>query len=95
MDTYFYVYIMSNKNNSVLYTGMTNNLKKRVFEHREKVIKGFTRNYNVTKLVYYEVFMDSLNAIQREKQIKGGSRKKKFELVNSVNPGWKDLYDEL
>ncbi len=93
MDTYFYVYIMSNKNNSVLYTEIINDLKRRLFEHREKLIKGFTRNYNVTKLVHYEVFRDSLNAIHREKQIKGGSRNKKIDLVISANPGWKDLYD--
>ena len=86
---------MTNKNNSVLYTGMTNNLIRRVYEHKEKIIDGFTKKYNCTKLVYYEIFNDSYNAIAREKQIKAGSRKKKIDLINAVNPEWKDLYDDL
>lgn len=95
MDKQYYVYIMTNKNNTVLYTGVTNDLRRRVYEHKEKLIKGFTKKYNITKLVYFEVFRDIKNAIRREKQIKAGSRAKKIELVNSRNSGWEDLYDRL
>ncbi len=95
MNKQYYVYIMTNNNNSVLYTGMTNNLIRRVYEHKEKIIDGFTKKYNCTKLVYYEIFNDPYNAIAREKQIKAGSRKKKIDLINSMNPNWKDLYDDL
>ena len=95
MEKQYYVYIMTNKNNTVLYTGITNDLKRRVYEHKEKLAEGFTKQYNITKLVYYEVFQDSYHAIQREKKIKGGSREKKIELVNTINSQWKDLYDEL
>ena len=95
MNKQCYVYIMTNKNNSVIYTGMTNNLIRRVYEHKEKMIDGFTKKYNCTKLVYYEIFNDPYNAIAREKQIKAGSRKKKIDLINAVNPEWKDLYDDL
>jgi putative endonuclease len=76
----------------VLYTGFTNDLARRVFEHREKLIKGFTSRYNIKKLVYYELFENPSVAIAREKQIKGGSRQKKINLINNVNPEWKDLY---
>ncbi|MDZ7359046.1 MAG: GIY-YIG nuclease family protein [candidate division KSB1 bacterium] len=93
MDKQFYVYIMTNKNNTVIYTGVTNNLKRRVYEHKAKLVEGFTKKYNIDKLVYYEIFEDSYNAIAREKQIKGGSRQKKIDLINSVNKDWKDLYD--
>jgi putative endonuclease len=86
---------MSNKSNNVLYTGMTNNPIRRVYEHKEKIIDGFTKKYNCTKLVYYEIFNDPYNAIAREKQIKAGSRKKKIDLINAMNPKWKDLYDDL
>ena len=95
MEKQFYVYIMTNKINSVLYTGITNDLKRRVYEHREKLAEGFTKRYSLTKLVYYEIFHDSINAIQREKQIKSGSRQKKVELIHAMNPEWKDLYDDL
>jgi len=91
----FFVYIMTNKNNSVLYTGVTNNLVRRVYEHKEKIIEGFTKKYNCSKLVWYETFKDSYNAIAKEKQIKAGSRRKKLELINKMNPEWKDLYDDL
>ena len=91
----YYVYIIVNKRNSVLYTGVTNDLKKRVYEHKAKLIDGFTKKYNVRKLVYYEVFSDIYNAIAREKQIKGGSRKRKIHLIDSVNSDWRDLYEEL
>ncbi len=86
---------MTNKNDSVLYTGVTSDLIRRVYEHKEKMIDGFTKRYNVNKLVYYEEYNEILNAIEREKQIKAGSRKKKLELVNKMNPGWKDLYQEI
>ena len=95
MDKHYYLYIMTNKNNTVLYTGITSDLKRRIYEHREKLAEGFTKRYNLTKLVYYEVFQDSLNAIQREKQIKGGSRRKKVALINDMNPAWKDLDEDL
>ena len=71
---------------------MTNNLVKRVYEHKEKLINGFTKKYNCTKIVYYEIFSDPYNAIAREKQIKAGSRKKKIDLINSMNTKWMDLY---
>jgi len=95
MERQAYVYIMTNKRNSVLYTGVTSNLKKRIYEHKNKITKGFTKKYNVTKLVYYEVFQDIYHAIEREKQIKGGSRQKKIELINNMNSEWKDLYPDL
>ena len=91
----YYVYIMTNKNNSVLYTGMTNDLMRRVYEHREKLVEGFTTKYNVGKLVYFEIFRDVESAILREKQIKGGSRAKKLDLINDFNKDWRDLYDAL
>jgi putative endonuclease len=90
-----YVYIMTNKRNTVLYTGVTSNLIKRVYEHKEKLVEGFTKRYKIKKLVYYEVFADITNAISREKQIKAGSRRKKIELIESMNKEWKDLYSEL
>jgi putative endonuclease len=95
MSKQSYVYIMTNEWNKVLYTGITNNLLRRVFEHREKLHKGFTERYNVTKLVYFETFEDIEWAIQREKQIKSGPRQKKLELVNAVNPEWQDLYPTI
>ena len=96
METNQYcVYIMTNKVNTVLYTGITNDIRRRVYEHRQKLIEGFTKKYNIVKLVYYEAFADCTSAIQREKQIKAGSRKKKEELINSINREWYDLYDKL
>jgi len=91
----FFVYIMTNKYNKVLYTGVTNDLVSRIHEHREKLIDGFTSRYNVTKLVYFENHVDPLSAIQREKQIKSGSRKKKVQLIERKNPKWLDLYPDL
>ncbi len=85
MNRQYYIYIMTNKRNTAVYTGVTNALKRRVYEHKEKRVDGFTKKYNITKLVYYEVFEDIENAILREKQIKGGSRQKKIELINSMN----------
>lgn len=95
MDKQYYVYITTNSSNAVLYTGVTNDLKRRIYEHKEKKIEGFTKKYNVTKLVYYEIGNDVNGAISREKQIKGGSRNKKIQLINDFNPEWKDLYDGL
>lgn len=95
MDRQYCVYILTNKNNHVLYTGVTNDLKRRVYEHREKLVEGFTKKYKVDKLVYYEVLQDPESAIAREKQIKDGSRAKKVALVNEFNPGWNDLYDNI
>ncbi len=95
MDQQFYVYIMTNKNNRVLYTGITNDLQRRVYEHKEKLVNGFTKKYNVSKLIYYEIFEDPENAILREKKIKAGSRQKKIDLINDMNTEWKDLYGEL
>jgi len=91
----YYVYIMTSKHKKVLYTGVTNNLKKRVYEHKTKSVPGFTKKYNINSLIYYEVFNDIYNAITREKQIKAGSRRKKIYLIESMNPLWKDLYDDL
>ena len=90
----YYVYILAN-NSKTLYIGVTNNLKRRVYEHKEKLINGFTTKYNINKLVYYEVYEDISNAISREKQIKSGSRQKKINLINNINKEWKDLYEEL
>jgi putative endonuclease len=90
-----YVYIMANPANTVVYTGVTSDLKRRVWQHREKTMDGFTRRYNVVKLVYYEVADDITSAIAREKQIKGGSRQDKEALVNSINPDWRDLYNDI
>lgn len=85
------VYIMANKINTTLYTGVTNDLKRRVYEHKQNVKKGFTSRYKLHKLVYYEVTNDIKAAIQREKQIKGGSRQNKIDLINKSNPDWIDL----
>jgi putative endonuclease len=95
MDKHYFVYIMTNKHNKVLYTGITSDLKKRVYEHKEKLIPGFTKKYNVSKLVYYEIYQDPENAIVREKQIKAGSRQKKNDLINSVNGEWLDWYMKI
>ena len=89
----YYVYIMTNVGNDVLYVGVTNDIVRRVYEHKNGVVDGFTKKYNVNKLVYAEECGDIYAAISREKQIKGWSRKKKFDLINSINPGMKDLYE--
>ena len=85
--------MMANAHNTVLYTGVTNDLQRRVLEHKEAK-SGFTKKYNVTKLVYFEYGDDVNAAILREKQIKAGSRQKKIDLINRINPEWKDLFDE-
>jgi len=95
MANQYFVYLMTNKNNTVIYTGVTNDLKRRVYEHKEKMTNGFTKKYNVNKLVYFEFTSDINSAIQREKQIKAGSRQKKIDLINSMNKEWKDLYNEI
>ena len=95
MDKLFAIYIMTNKRDGVLYTGVTNDLKRRAFEHREDLVPGFSRRYNLHKLVYFETTSDAYSAINREKQIKAGSRAKKIALVNAANPEWRDLYDEI
>jgi putative endonuclease len=87
------VYILSNANNKVLYTGVTNDLERRCFEHKQKKIKGFTQKYNVDKLVYFEKFDFVDLAIKREKQIKGYSRMKKITLIEQINDGWNDLFN--
>ena len=89
----YYVYIMTNRSRT-LYTGVTNNLYRRVYEHKNKLIGGFTKKYNITKLVWYEVTSEITSAIVREKQIKGWLRKKKNALIESINPEWKDLSEE-
>lgn len=94
-DKQYYVYILTNYTNTVLYTGVTNNLVRRVYEHKEHLVKGFTLKYNVNKLVYYEATEDVNSAISREKQIKAGSRQKKIDLINNFNPEWKDLYPKI
>ncbi len=95
MEKVYCVYILTNKRNTVLYTGVTGDLRARVHQHREKLLSGFTSRYNVSKLVYYEAGYDVSGAIIREKQIKAGSRRKKLELINQFNPRWRDLYDDL
>lgn len=88
----YYVYILTNSNHTVLYTGVTNDLERRCFEHKQKKLKGFTQKYNVDKLVYYASFDLIDNAIAREKQIKGYSRIKKLALINQFNEKWQELY---
>ncbi len=89
------IYILTNKKNGTLYTGVTSNLSKRIFEHKNEITKSFTAKYNCKILVYFEQFEDMENAILREKQLKSGSRKKKIALIESMNPNWKDLYDDI
>ena len=91
----YYVYIMTNQTYTALYTGVTSDLLKRVYEHKDKVTDGFTKRYQVNKLVYYEIFSDPQNAITREKQIKDRARQKKIELIERMNPQWRDLAEEL
>lgn len=90
-----YVDILTNKYNRVLYTGVTSDLTKRISEHKSKLVEGFTKKYNCTKLVYYEVCGGILEAIAREKQIKGGSRKRKIALIQKLNPQWLDLSHQI
>lgn len=87
----FYVYIMTNKSHTVLYTGVTNDIVRRNYEHKNKLVRGFTEKYNVNKLIYYKQFGTAPGAIAEEKRVKGWVRKKKVDLINGINPGWKDL----
>jgi putative endonuclease len=91
----YYVYILTTTKNTVLYTGVTNDLIRRTYEHKNNLVDGFTKRYNVHKLVYYETGEDILAAIEREKQIKGWNRDKKAALIIDFNPDWHDLYDEI
>jgi len=95
MNKTFFVYIMTNPRKTVLYTGITNNLPRRVYEHKEKLTPGFASRYNVTDLVYYEMAATAEAAIAREKQLKAGPRRRKIELIKSMNPTWRDLSAEL
>jgi len=90
-----YIYIMTNKSNTTLYIGVTSNLVKRVYEHKNTLVDGFTKRYNLKKLVYYEVYDDIGEAIKREKQLKSWKRDWKDKLINDVNLDWIDLYDEI
>src|SRR3989339_1664887 len=87
----YYVYLLTNWNNTVMYVGMTNNLIRRIYEHKNKLVKGFTEKYNVNKLVYFEETQDVIAALVREKEIKKWRREKKNQLVNRINPTWKEL----
>jgi len=91
----YYVYLLTNWNNGVMYVGVTNNLKRRIYEHKNKLIEGFTEKYNVNKLVYFEQTQDIYTAITREKEIKKWRREKKNQLVNKSNAGWQDLSEML
>ncbi|HOX41353.1 MAG TPA: GIY-YIG nuclease family protein [bacterium] len=91
----YYIYILTNFKNTVLYIGVTNDLIRRAYEHKHKLVKGFTAKYNVGKLVYFEQYSDPRDAIEREKQLKAGSRKKKIDLVTKENPEFIDLYYDL
>jgi len=90
-----FIYIASNESGNVLYTGVTNHLKRRMFEHKNGTFEGFTKKYRVDRLLYYEVFGDITKAIHREKQIKAGSRMKKVRLISAFNPAWIDLYAKI
>jgi putative endonuclease len=91
----FYVYILTNKNNNVLYTGVTRDLRRRIYQHKHKVHDGFTNRYNVNKLIYYETLEDPNTAIKREKTIKNLLRIKKIKMIKSVNPSFRDMYKEI
>jgi len=95
MDKHYYVYILASKRNGTLYVGVTSSLIKRIWEHKEKLVEGFTKTYKVDKLVYYERYSDPENAIKREKRLKKYKRQWKIDLIERENPGWADLYDEL
>ena len=90
-----YVYLLTNGYNSVIYTGVTSDLKRRIFQHQQKEVEGFSKRYNLTKLIYYEIADSIESAIVREKQIKGLLRKKKIALIESMNPSWRNLYRDI
>jgi putative endonuclease len=89
------VYLLTNRPDGTLYTGVTSDLPGRIWQHKHKAAKGFSAKYNLTRLVYFELFEDMYHAIAREKQIKAGSRKSKVRLIEKANPGWRDLYPEI
>ena len=95
MSKQYFIYILTNKRNTTVYIGITNNLIRRVYEHKNKLAEGFTKKYNLTKLVYYEIFDNAETAIEREKTLKNLVRRKKDQLVEKINPSWKDLYDKI
>ena len=95
MDKNYYVYVLASQRNGTLYVGITSNLIKRIWEHKNKAIEGFTQKYNVDKLVYFEQYRDLENAIKREKRLKKYNRQWKLELIEKENPEWRDLYNEL
>jgi putative endonuclease len=95
MRKFYTIYIMTNRRDGVLYTGVTSDLRRRVYEHKEKLVAGFTARYNLDKLVYFEIAEDPGAAIAREKQIKAGPRRKKIDLIEGMNPGWRDLSEDL
>ena len=94
-ESLYFVYMLTNKNNNVFYTGVTSNLVKRVFEHKTKAVDGFSKRYNLTKLVYYEVSNNIENAIKKEKQIKNWHREWKINKIKETNPEFKDLYNDI
>ena len=94
-EKYAYIYILTNKSNNVLYIGVTSDLKKRIWEHKNKVVDGFTKKYNIDKLVYFEAGEDIESAIEREKQLKNWHREWKFNLIKAQNPEFKDLYYDI
>jgi putative endonuclease len=95
MSGQYCVHIITNRHHTTLYTGVTNDLKRRVYEHKSKAVESFSNKYNLFKLVYYEITEDVNSAIMREKQLKNGTRRRKVDLINGMNPGWKDLYSEI
>jgi len=95
MNKQFYVYMLASKLNGTLYIGRTSNLVQRIWQHKNKMLEGFTRKYNVNKLVYYEVHPNAESAITREKQMKKWRRSWKIRLIKEKNPDWKDLYDDI
>ncbi len=95
MEKHFWIYILTNKSNKVLYIGVTSNLAGRVYQHKTNVVRGFTSKYNVKKLVYYEQFSQPLAAIEREKHLKQWMRQWKIDLITKANPGWKDLFFDI
>ena len=95
MERQYYVYILTNKSNKILYIGVTNDLQRRMFEHKNKMVKGFTKKYNLTKLVYFETTTDIRSALEKEKQLKNWHRAWKLKLINEFNPKWKDLSEML
>lgn len=95
MNKQAYIYILTNKSNEVLYIGVTSNLLKRIYEHKNKLVEGFSYKYNLNKLVYYEIYDDIVTAIEREKQLKRWHREWKMNLIKEQNPEFKDLYDNI